>query len=356
MKNSNTTKPSISIVVIGLNVAPFLKNCLQAVKDSTYPQDRLEIIYADSGSGDGSQQIAGSFNDVKVVELETRQPSAAKGRNLGAGAASHDIIQFVDADSYLHPEWLSIAVEKLDDDVAAVAGSLRERYPTKNLYHKMANLEWNLRVGPQGWTTTDIEAKTFGGNVMIQAEVLKALNGYDEALLAGEDPDISYRLRRSGKKILRLNAEMASHDIKIGSLGKFLKRTKRSGYAYAQLAARYMNSPERFMLNRVFRILASGTAPLVMILLGAISGHTSAGILLAFIFAFRLVFKTGKYARMFGISKSLAMVYALYLTLAIYPQYLGLIQAIKELIIERVRSMRRPPSVATPEEGLTLTP
>ena len=337
MKPVNTSKPPISVVVIGLNVAPFLEDCLHALKKSRYPQDKLEIIYADSGSTDGSQLIASRFDGVKLVEMKTGSPSAAKGRNLGAEVATHDIIQFVDADSYLHPDWLGQAVKMLNENVAAVAGTLRERFPTKNIFHQMADLEWNLRVGPRGWTTSHVEAKTFGGNVMMQAEVFRTLRGYDEKLRAGEDPDMSYRLRQLGKKILRLNVEMASHDINIDTLGKFLKRTKRSGYAYTQLAWRYIATPERYMANRVMRILVSGSTPLGLLILGWVYGQLFLGSLLALLFAFRLVFKAGKYARMFGIKTRHALMYSLYLTLAIYPQYLGLLQAARQILFEYLR-------------------
>lgn len=337
MKPLNTSRPPISVVVIGLNVAPFLEDCLKAIKNSRYPQDKLEIIYADSGSIDGSQLIAAQFDGVKLVEMKTDHPSAAKGRNQGAEVATHPIIQFVDADSYLHPDWLGHAVEMLSENVAAVAGSLRERFPTKNVFHQMANLEWNLRVGPTGWTTSHVEARTFGGNVMMEAEVFRALRGYDEKLSAGEDPDMSYRLRQLGKKILRLNVEMASHDINIDTVGKFLKRAKRSGYAYTHLAWRYITTPERYMANRVMRILVSGSMPLGLIIVGWAYSQLLLGTLVAMLFAFRLVFKTGKYARMFGIKTRHALMYSLYLTLAIYPQYLGLLQASRQILFDYLR-------------------
>ena len=347
MKKIKSTNqfPPISVVVIGLNVTPFLSSCLTAIKKSDYPQDKLELIYVDSGSTDGSHEIAQKSNRVKLIELNSKSPSAAKGRNAGFKAARYDLIQFVDADSYLHPKWLKTAVEALDDEVAAVAGSLRERNPERNIFHRMANLEWNLRVGPNGWTTTRSEAKTFGGNVMIQRASLKVLQGYDETLVAGEDPDLSYRLRKTGKKILRLNTEMASHDINIDGLSKFLKRSRRSGFAYTQLAWRYLGTPERFMLNRVMRIVFSALTPLTFIVVGILNNQVSMGLLLGLLFAFRLVFKTGKFSRMFNISKKLALGYSLYLTLAIYPQFAGLLQALwqiysKQLFTKKTGSQR----------------
>lgn len=175
---SDSQLPSVSVVVIGLNVERFLRDCLKAITELDYPSKKLEIIYVDSGSVDGSQGIASTFRNVKILQLDSDDPSAAKGRNAGALAAHHSLIQFVDADSYLHPQWLRRAVEQMGDDVAAVSGRLSERYPDKNLFHRMAELEWNLWVDPKGeWTTAANDANTFGGNVLIRKSTLLAVDG-----------------------------------------------------------------------------------------------------------------------------------------------------------------------------------
>jgi GT2 family glycosyltransferase len=41
----------------------------------------------------------------------------------------------------------------------------------------------------------------FGGGVLIRREALEDANGYDEYLIAGEDPDLSYRIREKGWEI-----------------------------------------------------------------------------------------------------------------------------------------------------------
>ena len=142
--------PGVSVVVIGLNVEQFLSSCLQSIYNLDYPREFLEVIYVDSGSKDKTLDILKRFPSVKVIKLRTHQPNAAKGRNAGWQAAKHDLVQFVDADSYLDTRWLRTAIPQLKENVAAVAGTLRERFPGRNLYHRMANLEWNIRIGTGG--------------------------------------------------------------------------------------------------------------------------------------------------------------------------------------------------------------
>lgn len=314
----------ISVVVIGLNVAEYLAQSLNAILNSSYPSNKLEIIYVDSGSTDGSLNIAHSFEGVHVIELDASNPSAAKGRNAGAAKAKYDLIQFVDADSYLHPDWLHVAIGYLDHKTVAVAGRLSERYPEKNLFHRMAQLEWNIWTGPDGgWTTEAMESKTFGGNVLLNRSVFMGLNGFDEKLKAGEDPDLSYRIRRQGYRLLRLNQDMASHDINLSDFSEYRKRSRRSGQAYANLALRYWRESERFMLKPLIRIIGGVMTPAVVLFTGFLSGYQLLGFLLALLIMFRLVFQTGKFARLFNITYRRALEYSLYLAFAIYPQFLG---------------------------------
>ena len=335
-KQNSTSLPAISVVIIGLNVERFLQKCILSVLNANYPKEKLELIYVDSGSTDKSLEIAKCFTNLRIIELDVLNPSAAMGRNAGYRAAVHQIVHFVDADSYLHPDWLKEAITFLKDDVAAVAGELKERYPDRNLYHRISNLEWNLRNGKNGWTTSEIEAKIFGGNVMILKDVLQATGGYDESIPAGEDPELSYRVRKAGLKILRLNLPMASHDINLANFRQYFKRSKRSGYAYAQIAAKHWRNAEKNMTQPLIRIIAGTITPLAIVLSGIVSGHLIIGLTIAFLVSFRLLLKVNDFARIFSISFALSLLYSLHLAFVIYPQFIGMTQGFWHAITKNV--------------------
>jgi glycosyltransferase involved in cell wall biosynthesis len=332
--------PGVSVVVIGLNVENFISSCLQAIYDLDYPRAFLEVIYVDSGSNDKTLDILKRFPSVKVIKLGTNRPNAAKGRNAGWRAATHDLVQFVDADSYLDPRWLRKAIPQLGGDVAAIAGTLKERFPNRNLYHRMANLEWNIRIGSTGWSVKDIEAKTFGGNVLIRREILENTGGFDQNLAAGEDPDLSYRIRRMGYKIFRLNSLMATHDINISSLSTFLKRTRRSGFVYGHLALRYWREPERYMVKRSIAILTGAAAPFFILILSALLGYLGPGILLSLLLMFRLVFQAGHFSKVMNIPFSEAVTYSLYLAFCIFPQFVGVVDSLRSFGLLKTRHKR----------------
>jgi len=215
-----------------------LQKCLK----SSLPEARL-VVYVDSGSTDGSVEMARETG-VDVVELDQRLPfTAARARNAGfarlAELAPHlKFVQFVDGDCELVEGWLAAAGKFLSEngDVAAVCGRLREKYPSRSIYNLLCDIEWDTPVG---------EAKACGGIAMIRAEAFGGMQGFRSSLIAGEEPELCVRLRASGWRIWRLDHEMALHDAEMLRFVQWWWRSVRTGYAYAEGARLHGAPPER---------------------------------------------------------------------------------------------------------------
>ena len=119
----------VGAIAIGRNEGERLGVCLRSLVGAA---DR--VVYVDSGSTDGSRELAESLG-VEVVELDLSQPfTAARARNAGVArlrelAESVEFIQFVDGDCELREDWIDKAVTSLETDerLAAVCGRRRER-------------------------------------------------------------------------------------------------------------------------------------------------------------------------------------------------------------------------------------
>ncbi|UNU26636.1 glycosyltransferase family 2 protein [Microcoleus vaginatus] len=228
----------VGLVAIGRNEGSRLRQCLVSATDKL-----ARVVYVDSGSTDGSLELARSLG-ADTVELDLSIPfTAARARNEGFArllelAPDIELVQFVDGDCELVDGWIDRAYSELaaKPDVAAVCGRRRERYPEASIYNQLCDIEWDTPIG---------ETKACGGDSMMRATAFQQVEGFNPALIAGEEPELCLRLRQKGWKILRLDAEMTLHDAQMTSFAQWWKRAQRAGHAYAEGSWMHGSEPER---------------------------------------------------------------------------------------------------------------
>jgi cellulose synthase/poly-beta-1,6-N-acetylglucosamine synthase-like glycosyltransferase len=141
-------------------------------------------------------------------------------------------LQFVDGDCELVDGWIETGLKAMATapDLAIVCGRRRERFPDASLYNRLMDQEWNTRVGP-----TD----ACGGDSLVRMEAMRAVGGFDETVSAGEEPELCKRLRSSGWRIERIDAEMTWHDSAMFRFSQWWRRQRRSGYGALDVTKRY---------------------------------------------------------------------------------------------------------------------
>ena len=233
--------PALSVVVIGRNEGTRLERCLRSVCSADYPRQCMELIYVDSGSTDGSCALAGGLG-ARVVQIESDRPCAAAARNAGFRAASYNLIQFLDGDTVMEPSWLRRGVKLLrDTDAACVSGLRVEIDARKSLYMRVASLEWYAPPGPASYC---------GGDALFRRHALEAVGGFNESFIAGEEPELCYRLRRRGFAVWRSDEPMTQHDLDITRFMQYWRRAVRTGWAYAVVGATCRVGKERVWRGR----------------------------------------------------------------------------------------------------------
>src|SRR4051794_5839778 len=121
----------IAAVVIGRNEGGLLKLSIETVRAAGLP-----LVYVDSGSSDGSPDLARALG-APTVELDSARPfSAARGRNEGVEEALRrwpdiEFVLFLDGDCTLNRTFPSAAVGTFQQysECAVVTGHLAERFP-----------------------------------------------------------------------------------------------------------------------------------------------------------------------------------------------------------------------------------
>ncbi len=308
----------LAVVAIGRNEGDRLRICLTSVLASGLAQ---VVVYVDSGSTDGSVDLARGLG-CQVVALDLSIPfTAARARNEGLAQALRLVpvlthVQFIDGDCEMVAGWLPAALAFLAQDggVAAVCGRLRERYPERSIYNQLCDIEWATPVG---------QTKSCGGIVLMRVDALLAVGGFRASLIAGEEPELCVRLRGAGWRIWRLDHEMALHDAAMTRFGQWWTRAKRGGYAYAEGAGLHGSAPERHYAGHTQRALLWGLALPILIALSLCS--TTAGLVFLLIYPVQVV----RLAVTSKLPGGLAWWRALFLVLSKFPEALGVLKFYK---------------------------
>ena len=253
----------ITAIAIGRNEGDRLVRCISSL---TGAEAVGRVLYVDSGSSDGSQQRARALG-AEVVALDMTRPfTAARARNAGLRAADDplqpELIQFVDGDCELAPGWIEVALAALDADpgLGIVAGRRRERFPAASIYNAICEGEWNTPVGA---------ARAVGGDMLARRVALSQAGGFDDALIAGEEPEMCLRLRQAGWRIARIDAEMTLHDADMQHLSQWWRRNRRAGHAFAEVSWLHRMNDERIWQHETRRAVVWAAVP-ALALIGAL--------------------------------------------------------------------------------------
>lgn len=304
----------IGAVVIGRNEGERLRRCLASLAGRARP-----IVYVDSGSTDDSVENARRVGAV-VCELDVTRPfTAARARNAGfarllEAAPELDLVQFVDGDCEVDPGWLERAEREITSDprLAVVCGRRRERRPDASIYNRLCDIEWDTPVGV---------ATACGGDALMRVSAVRQAGGYDADLIAGEEPDLCLRMRRSGWSIFRVDAEMTLHDAAMTRFGQWWRRMVRGGHAYAEGSARHGRGPERHWVRETRSNWAWGAA-LPMLAVGLAPPTAGASLLLLLSYG-ALAVRIFRRCRRQGLSVADARLFAVFCTVGKIPQALG---------------------------------
>jgi len=338
----------LGIVIVGRNEGERLRRCLDAVVGRRY-----FVVYVDSGSTDGSVELART-RGAEVVALDMCRPfTAARARNAGFARAEEinpeiRFVQFVDGDCELVDGWLEKAREVLEGctEVGVVCGRCRERFPERSVYNRLADLEWDSPVG---------EAKACGGIAMIRAAAFQKVNGFDPLIIAAEEDELCLRIRREGWKVLRIDAEMALHDITMTRFGQWWRRSVRCGHAYAEGCERHGRAPERHFVQQTRSTIFWG---LLMPLLAFGLAWPTHGASLVILGGYLFLYWRIQHSSMSrGWSAANARLYALACVLAKFPMFVGLFIYAFRRIARRPKEIieYKPAQAAIPNGNLSAS-
>lgn len=196
------TQPDISVIVPAHNEETAITRTLGSLCAQDYPS--REIIVACNGCTDNTATIAANYPGVRVVE--SPDSGMSFGKNLGAAAAQGRIFVFVDADTTLPPDALTVIMRKIAGK-ERVIGTLGGRPDRGGVVVRVCFIIANI-------ITRKNRVHAPGGVMVMQREVYAGVGGFDEKLPQGTSSDIILRARAAGAEYVYIGAVKGTTSIR----------------------------------------------------------------------------------------------------------------------------------------------
>lgn len=187
----------LSIVIPCRNAAKTIAVQLEAVCSQQW-RGGWEVIVADNGSTDGTQQIVeryyGRLPALRLIDASARR-GAAHARNAAARVATGDALLFVDADDEVGAGWLAAMGEALSRyDFVASRMDVDKLNPP--LLARTLNNVQGRELRRAYYPPFLLHAGSSGMGV--KRKLHERVGGFDETLSEREDTDYCFRIQRAG--------------------------------------------------------------------------------------------------------------------------------------------------------------
>jgi len=228
----NKFKNELAIIIVNYNTRQLLDDCLESVYKADAPKGGLQVVVVDNASRDGSADaLSLPSGSLKVMRNERNRGFAA-ACNQGAAGLRSDLVLFLNPDTRLFANSLSVPMAfladpahsgvgivgvQLLDETGTIARSC-SRFPRPSQFaSQVMGLD---RVVPQTghamreWDhleTRDVD-QVIGAFFLVRRAVFESLAGFDERFFVYfEEIDLAARARQAGHRSVFLAEAQAWH-------------------------------------------------------------------------------------------------------------------------------------------------
>ena len=241
--------PRVSVVVCAYNAERTMDACLESLRTLNYPD--YEVIVVNDGSTDATLAISERHKAVydadpggpRMVIISQENKGLSVARNVGAHAASGEIVAYTDSDCVPDPDWLAFLVYKFVRSGFVAVGGPNFPPPEPHLVPAA------VAASPGGPThvllNDEVAEHIPGCNMAFTKKALEEIGGFEPVFAAaGDDVDLCWRLQNRGYPIGFSPAATVWH-YRRNTVKAYLKQQMGYGKAEALL---YFKHPYRFNL------------------------------------------------------------------------------------------------------------
>lgn len=207
--------PRVSIIIATRNEEDSIENCIHAIIEQDYPNDKLELLIVDGCSDDNTVGVVAKianqrkfhvkiFNNDKIIQ--------SSAWNIGINESSGEIILIVSAHSFIEKDYVKNAVHYLEKTKAEIVGGpmvVKGGGYIGETIGFIHHCKFGIGVGK----FHDISFEGYVDTVYLTCygrSIVEKVGYYDERLIRNQDIEFNSRVRKCGGKIY-LTPELKSY-------------------------------------------------------------------------------------------------------------------------------------------------
>ena len=198
------TAETVTVVIPARNEELFIEDCLESILRQQY--ERMQVLVLDGDSTDATAEVVRSVmaRDDRVQLERNPGRTAASALNVALAHARGRWLVRVDAHSVIPPDYVALAVEHLREQRWGGVGGRKDAVGRTPAGRAIAvALGSRFGVGDStyhhGVAPQPVDHVPFG---CYPTELARQLGGWNEDVLANQDYEFDYRLRRAGHQLL----------------------------------------------------------------------------------------------------------------------------------------------------------
>ncbi|HEY8913977.1 glycosyltransferase [Lacisediminihabitans sp.] len=211
----------VSVVLVNFRGASDTIEAIRQLGLLDWPQEKLEIVVVENGSGDDSaDRLRAAAPHINLVVSATNEGFAG-GCNIGVKASSGEFVALLNNDAKPHSGWVRAAIDRFAESprIGAVASRVLD-WDGKLVDYIGSAMTW-YGMGYKPLTAEPVPSKPdvahdvlfgTGSAMFVRRSVFDALDGFDERyFMFFEDVDLGWRLNLLGWRFVYEPASLAYH-------------------------------------------------------------------------------------------------------------------------------------------------
>jgi len=201
----------VTIGICAKNSEKTIKVTIEGMIGQDFPHDLMKLVVVDDGSTDKTLSVVRNIlseTDIRTLILSSGGKGLGPSRQIIVDNAEGDYLVFVDADVKAKKDFVSNHVKFMDATPSVGAAMANPIVNEKTLVATLVSMDQM----PRSFRSLSYQEVIATGATIFRLKAIKHVGGFDTNIKgAGEDQDITLRIRESGWRLCRNSLNEVYH-------------------------------------------------------------------------------------------------------------------------------------------------